>query len=171
MARDGSNSSVNCSKLSHREQHSKKTELTLKRYAESYTVTLYILLKNYGLIPVIRIKPRIRFRRSNYDNFSSSAPLRFGLDDTVDFAELKQSITSEDVDLELLEQFFGDAPTMHDLDNYPALQFVSQRDLFLRQPPFKTKTKIIGMGPEMQGIPIGKFLDALNHSKQTEKIF
>lgn len=145
--------------------------LKRKTHAESYTVTLYILLKNYGLIPVIRIKPRIRFRRSNYDNFSSSAPLRFGLDDTVDFAELKQSITGEDVDLELLEQFFGDAPTMHDLDNHPALQFVSQRDLFLRQPPFKTKTKIIGMGPEMQGIPIGKFLDALNHSKQTERIF
>ena len=145
--------------------------LQRKTHAESYTVTLYILLKNYGLIPVIRIKPRIRFRRSNYDNFSSSAPLRFGLDDTVDFAELKQSTTGEDVNIELLEQFFGDAPIMHDLDIYPALQFVSQRDLFLRQPPFKTKTKIIGMGPDMQGIPIGKFLDALNHPEQTEAIF
>jgi len=145
--------------------------LQRKTHAESYTVTLYILLKNYGLIPVIRIKPRIRFRRSNYDNFSSSAPLRFGLDDTVDFAELKQSTTGEDVDVKLLEKFFSDAPAIHDLDTYPALQFVSQRDLFLRQPPFKTKTKIIGMGSDMQGIPIGKFLDALNHPKQTEAIF
>ena len=76
--------------------------LQRKTHAESYTVTLYILLKNYGLIPVIRIKPRIRFRRSNYDNFSSSAPLRVGLDDTVDYAELKQSTTGEDVNIELL---------------------------------------------------------------------
>ncbi len=145
--------------------------LQRKTHAESYTVTLYVLLKDYGLIPVIRIKPRIRFRRSNYDNFSSSAPLRFGLDDTVHFAELKQSVTGEDADIELLEQFFGDAPTMDDLHMDPALQFVSQRDLFLRQPPFKTKTKVIGIGPDMQGIPIGKFLDALNLPQQTEAIF
>ena len=156
-----------------RDEQSTKQDGILQRktHAESYTVTLYVLLKDYGLIPVIRIKPRIRFRRSNYDNFSSSAPLRFGLDDTVDFAELKQSVTGEDVDIQLLEQFFGDAPSIHNLDTYPALEFISQRDLFLRQPPFKTKTKIIGIGPDMQGIPIGKFLDALNHPKQTEAIF
>ena len=31
--------------------------LQRKTHAESYTVTLYVLLKDYGLIPVIRIKP------------------------------------------------------------------------------------------------------------------
>ncbi|MDP7279358.1 MAG: hypothetical protein QGG39_05690, partial [Candidatus Poribacteria bacterium] len=64
--------------------------LTQKIHTESYTVTLYALLKNYGLIPVVRIKPRIRFRRSNYDNLSSSAPLCYGSDDIVQFAELKR---------------------------------------------------------------------------------
>ena len=64
--------------------------LTQKIHAESYTVTLYALLKSYGLIPVVRIKPRIRFRRSNYDKLSSSAPLCYGSDDIVQFAELKR---------------------------------------------------------------------------------
>ena len=147
--------------------------LERKIHAESYTVTLYALLKDYGLIPVFRIKPRIRFRRFNYDNQASSAPLRYNLNDIVDFAEVKRGIESgEPVDSALQEQVFGDAPSLKDLSDDPALQLVSQRDLFLRNPPFKTKTKVFG-GEEgdTHGIPIGKFLDALNHPAQTQAIF
>jgi hypothetical protein len=146
--------------------------LTQKIHTESYTVTLYALLKNYGLIPVVRIKPRIRFRRSNYDNLSSSAPLCYGSDDIVQFAELKRGDdTAEGADYSQLAQFFGDAPAIENLSADPALQLVSQRDLFLRQPPFKVKTKVFGAAPDQSGIPIGSFLDALNDPKQTEAIF
>ena len=147
--------------------------LERKIHAESYTVTLYALLKDYGLIPVFRIKPRIRFHRFNYDNQASSAPLRYNLDDIVDFAEVKRGIESgEPVDSALQEQVFGDAPTLKGLSDDPALQLVSQRDLFLRNPPFKTKTKVFG-GEDgaTQGIPIGKFLDALNYPTHTQSIF
>ena len=147
--------------------------LERKIHAESYTVTLYALLKDYGLIPVFRIKPRIRFHRFNYDNQASSAPLRYNLDDIVDFAEVKRGIESgEPVDSALQEQVFGDAPSLKGLSDDPALQLVSQRDLFLRNPPFKTKTKVFG-GEDgaTQGIPIGKFLDALNYPAQTQSIF
>ena len=45
----------------------------------------------------------------------------------------------------------------------------------LRNPPFKTKTKVFGKnedeGVEEGGIQIGTFLDALNQPKQTEQIF
>ena len=147
--------------------------LERKIHAESYTVTLYALLKDYGLIPVFRIKPRIRFHRFNYDNQASSAPLRYNLDDIVDFAEVKRGIESgEPVDSALQEQVFGDAPTLKGLSDDPALQLVSQRDLFLRNPPFKTKTKVFGgEDGNTQGIPIGKFLDALNYPAQTQSIF
>ena len=66
--------------------------LAQKVHEDSYTVTLYVLLKDYGLTPVFRIKPRIRFHRSNYDNLSSSAPLRYSLDDIIHFAELKRGV-------------------------------------------------------------------------------
>ena len=147
--------------------------LERKIHAESYTVTLYALLKDYGLIPVFRIKPRIRFHRFNYDNQASSAPLRYNLDDIVDFAEVKRGIESgEPVDSVVQEQVFGDAPTLKGLSDDPALQLVSQRDLFLRNPPFKTKTKVFGGEDDhTQGIPIGKFLDALNYPAQTQSIF
>ena len=147
--------------------------LERKIHAESYTVTLYALLKDYGLIPVFRIKPRIRFRRFNYDNQASSAPLRYNLDDIVDFAEVKRGIESgEPIDNTIQEQVFGDAPTLKDLSDDPALQLVSQRDLFLRNPPFKTKTKVFGgEDGDTHGIPIGKFLDALNYPAQTQSIF
>ncbi len=146
--------------------------LTQKIHAESYTVTLYALLKSYGLIPVVRIKPRIRFRRSNYDKLSSSAPLCYGSDDIVQFAELKRGDdTVEGGDYDQLAQFFGDAPVIENLSTDPALQLVLQRDLFLRQPPFKVKTKVFGAAPDQKGIPIGSFLDALNDSKRTEAIF
>ncbi|MCZ6678762.1 MAG: hypothetical protein O7E52_16130 [Candidatus Poribacteria bacterium] len=146
--------------------------LERKIHAESYTVTLYALLKDYGLTPIIRIKPRIRFRRSNYDNLSSSAPLRYDLTDIVHFAELKRSVElTEIVDNPLLERVFGDAPSITNLSEDAAVQFVSQRDLLLRQPPFKTKTKVFGEGADSHGIPIGQFLDALNNTSQTEKIF
>ncbi len=146
--------------------------LERKIHAESYTVTLYALLRDYGLIPVLRIKPRIRFHRSNYDNLSSSAPLRYTVNDIVHFAELKQGTElTKSVDNTLQERVFGDASTIEDLSEDPALQLVSQRDLFLRQPPFKTKTKIFGQGFGIEGIPIGKFLDALNHPSQTAAIF
>ena len=147
--------------------------LERKIHAESYTVTLYALLKDYGLIPVFRIKPRIRFRRFNYDNQASSAPLLYNLNDIVDFAEVKRGIESgESVDNTIQEQVFGDAPTLEGMSDDPALQLVSQRDLFLRNPPFKTKTKVFG-GEEddTHGIPIGKFLDALNYPAQTQSIF
>ena len=56
-----------------------------------------------------------------------------------------------------------------------ALQLVSQRDVSLGNPPFKTKTKVFGKseneGVEEGGIPIGTFLDALNQPRQTEKTF
>ena len=146
--------------------------LTQKIHAESYTVTLYALLKSYGLIPVVRIKPRIRFRRSNYDKLSSSAPLCYGSDDIVQFAELKRGDdTVEGGDYDQLAQFFGDAPVIENLSTDPALQLVLQRDLFLRQPPFKVKTKVFGAAPDQKGIPIGSFLDALNDPKRTEAIF
>ena len=147
--------------------------LERKMHAESYTVTLYALLKDYGLIPVFRIKPRIRFHRFNYDNQASSAPLRYNLNDIVDFAEVKRGIESgEPVDNMVQEQVFGDAPTLEGMSDDPALQLVSQRDLFLRNPPFKTKTKVFGgEDDDTQGIPIGKFLDALNYPAQTQSIF
>ena len=147
--------------------------LERKIHAESYTVTLYALSKDYGLIPVFRIKPRIRFHRFNYDNQASSAPLRYNLDDIVDFAEVKRGIEStENVDNTIQEEVFGDAPTLEGLSDDPALQLVAQRDLFLRNPPFKTKTKVFGgEDDDVQGIPIGKFLDALNYPAQTQSIF
>lgn len=146
--------------------------LERKIHADSYTVTLYALLKDYGLTPIVRIKPRIRFHRSNYDNLSSSAPLAYSQDDIVHFAELKRGVELiENVDVALLERVFGDGRTIEDLSADPALQLVSQRDVFLGQPPFKTKTKVFGEGSGVRGIPIGKFLDALNQPTQTEKIF
>lgn len=149
--------------------------LEQKEHTESYTVTLYAVLKDYGLTPVVRIKPRIRFHRSNYDNLSSSAPLQYSLDDIVDFAELKRGI---DVDEKVarghrqrLAKIFGDAPAIKDLSTDAALQLVAQRDVSLRQPPFKTKTKVFGEGTNQRGIPLGMFLDALNQPKRTESIF
>lgn len=150
--------------------------LAQKVHAESYTVTLYVLLKDYGLTPVFRIKPRIRFHRSNYDNLSSSAPILYSVDDIIHFAELKRGIDlTEKIDDTQLAEVLGDAPTLTDMANDAALQLVAQRDVSLRNPPFKTKTKVFGKGDsegeEESGIPLGKFLDALNHPKDTERIF
>ena len=150
--------------------------LAQKVHEDSYTVTLYVLLKDYGLTPVFRIKPRIRFHRSNYDNLSSSAPLQYSLDDIIHFAELKRGLDlTEKIDDVKLAEILGDAPALKDVADDVALQLVSQRDVSLRNPPFKTKTKVFGKsedeGVEEGGIPIGTFLDALNQPKQTEKIF
>ncbi len=150
--------------------------LAQKVHVDSYTVTLYVLLKDYGLTPVFRIKPRIRFHRSNYDNLSSSAPLKYRLDDIIHFAELKRGIDlTEKIDDVKLAEILGDAPALKDVTGDPALHLVSQRDVFLRNPPFKTKTKVFGKnedeGVEEGGIQIGTFLDALNQPKQTEQIF
>ena len=150
--------------------------LVQKVHEDSYTVTLYVLLKDYGLTPVFRIKPRIRFHRSNYDNLSSSAPLRYTLDDIIHFAELKRGVDlTEKIDDVKLAEILGDAPALKDVADDAALQLVSQRDVSLRNPPFKTKTKIFGQsedeGVEEGGIPIGTFLDALNHPQRTEQIF
>jgi hypothetical protein len=146
--------------------------LERKMHEQSYTVTLYALLKDYGLTPIVRIKPRIRFRRTSYDNLSSSAPLRYGPDDIVHFAELKRgSEPTETVAQSALEQAFGDASTIDDLSDDPAYLLVSQRDVFLSQPPFKTKTKVFGHGSDMRGIPIGNFLEALNYPARAEKLF
>ena len=150
--------------------------LAQKVHADSYTVTLYVLLKDYGLTPVFRIKPRIRFHRSNYDNLSSSAPIRYSLDDIIHFAELKRGIDlTEKIDDVKLAEILGDAPALKDIADDTALQLVSQRDVSLRNPPFKTKTKIFGKsedeGVEEGGIPIGTFLDALNQPQRTEQIF
>ncbi|MDE0469788.1 MAG: hypothetical protein OYL97_22315 [Candidatus Poribacteria bacterium] len=150
--------------------------LAQKVHADSYTVTLYVLLKDYGLTPVFRIKPRIRFHRSNYDNLSSSAPIRYSLDDIIHFAELKRGVDlTEKIDDVKLAEILGDAPALKDVTNDPALHLVSQRDVSLRNPPFKTKTKVFGKsedeGIEEGGIRIGTFLDALNQPKRTEQIF
>ena len=150
--------------------------LAQKVHEDSYTVTLYVLLKDYGLTPVFRIKPRIRFHRSNYDNLSSSAPLQYNLDDIIHFAELKRGIDlTEKIDDVKLAEILGDAPALKDIADDAALQLVSQRDVSLRNPPFKTKTKVFGKsedeGVEEGGIRIGTFLDALNQPKQTEQIF
>ncbi len=150
--------------------------LAQKVHEESYTVTLYALLKDYGLTPVFRIKPRIRFHRSNYDNLSSSAPLQYSLNDIIHFAELKRgTVLMEKVDDTKLAEILGDAPTIVGMTDDPALQLVSQRDVSLRNPPFKTKTKVFGKsedeGVEEAGIPIGSFLDALNQPQRTEEIF
>ncbi len=150
--------------------------LAQKVHEESYTVTLYALLKDYGLTPVFRIKPRIRFHRSNYDNLSSSAPLQYSLNDIIHFAELKRgTVLMEKIDDTQLAEILGDAPTIAGMTDDPALQLVSQRDVSLRNPPFKTKTKVFGKsedeGVEEAGIPIGSFLDALNQPQRTEDIF
>ena len=150
--------------------------LAQKVHEESYTVTLYVLLKDYGLAPVFRIKPRIRFHRSNYDNLSSSAPLQYNLDDIIHFAELKRGVDlTEKIDDAKLAEILGDAPALKDIADDAALQLVSQRDVSLGNPPFKTKTKVFGKsedeGVEEGGIRIGTFLDALNQPKQTEQIF
>ena len=150
--------------------------LTQKVHEESYTVTLYVLLKDYGLTPVFRIKPRIRFHRSNYDNLSSSAPLRYSFDDIIHFAELKRGVDlTEKIDDVKLAGILGDAPALKDIADDVALQLVSQRDVSLRNPPFKTKTKVFGKseseGVEEGGIPIGTFLDALNQPHRTDQIF
>ena len=150
--------------------------LAQKVHADSYTVTLYVLLKDYGLTPVFRIKPRIRFHRSNYDNLSSSAPLQYSCDDIIHFAELKRGIDlTEEIDDAKLAEILGDAPALKDIADDVALQLVSQRDVSLGNPPFKTKTKIFGKsedeGVEEGGIPIGTFLDALNQPQRTEQIF
>ncbi len=150
--------------------------LAQKVHADSYTVTLYVLLKDYGLTPVFRIKPRIRFHRSNYDNLSSSAPIRYSLDDIIHFAELKRGVDlTEKVDDVKLAEILGDAPALKDVTDDPALHLVSQRDVSLRNPPFKTKTKVFGQsedqGVEEGGIRIGTFLDALNQPQNTEQIF
>jgi hypothetical protein len=150
--------------------------LAQKVHEDSYTVTLYVLLKDYGLTPVFRIKPRIRFHRSNYDNLSSSAPLRYSFDDIIHFAELKRGVDlTEKIDDVKLAEILGDAPALGDMTNDAGLQLVSQRDISLRNPPFKTKTKIFGKsedeGVEEAGIRIGTFLDALNQPKRTEQIF
>ena len=150
--------------------------LAQKVHADSYTVTLYVLLKDYGLTPVFRIKPRIRFHRSSYDNLSSSAPIRYSLDDIIHFAELKRGVDlTEKIDDVKLAEILGDAPALKDVADDAALQLVSQRDVSLRNPPFKTKTKIFGKsedeGVEEGGIPIGTFLDALNQPQRTEQIF
>ena len=150
--------------------------LAQKVHEDSYTVTLYVLLKDYGLTPVFRIKPRIRFHRSNYDNLSSSAPLQYNLDDIIHFAELKRGVDlTEKIDDAKLAEILGDAPALRDIADDAALQLVSQRDVSLRNPPFKTKTKVFGEsedeGVEEEGIRIGTFLDALNQPQQTEQIF
>ena len=150
--------------------------LAQKVHEDSYTVTLYVLLKDYGLTPVFRIKPRIRFHRSNYDNLSSSAPLQYSFDDIIHFAELKRGVDlTEKIDDVKLAEILGDAPSLKDIADDVALQLVSQRDVSLRNPPFKTKTKVFGnsedKGVEEGGIPIGTFLDALNQPQRTEQIF
>lgn len=150
--------------------------LVQKVHEDSYTVTLYVILKDYGLTPVFRIKPRIRFHRSNYDGLSSSAPIQYSLNDIIHFAELKRGIELMDkIDDIKLAEILGDAPSLLNMSDDPALQLVSQRDVSLRNPPFKTKTKVFGKsedaGEEEAGIPIGTFLDALNQPKRTEKIF
>ncbi len=150
--------------------------LAQKVHEDSYTVTLYVLLKDYGLTPVFRIKPRIRFHRSNYDNLSSSAPLQYSYDDIIHFAELKRGIDlTEKIDDVKLAEILGDAPALKNIADDVALQLVSQRDVSLRNPPFKTKTKVFGKsedeGVEEGGIPIGTFLDALNQPQRTDQIF
>ena len=150
--------------------------LAQKVHEESYTVTLYALLKDYGLTPMFRIKPRIRFHRSNYDNLSSSAPLQYSHNDIIHFAEFKRgTVLMEKIDDAKLSEILGDAPTLANMTDDPALQLVSQRDVSLRNPPFKTKTKVFGKsedeGVEEAGIPIGSFLDALNQPQRTEQIF
>ena len=150
--------------------------LAQKVHEDSYTVTLYVLLKDYGLTPVFRIKPRIRFHRSNYDNLSSSAPLQYSFDDIIHFAELKRGVDLiEKIDDVKLAEILGDAPALKDVTDDAGLQLVSQRDVSLGNPPFKTKTKVFGKsedeGVEEGGIPIGTFLDALNQPKRTEQIF
>ena len=116
--------------------------LAQKVHEDSYTVTLYVLLKDYGLTPVFRIKPRIRFHRSNYDNLSSSAPLQYSFDDIIHFAELKRGVElTEKIDDLKLAEILGDAPALKDITDDAALQLVSQRDVSLRNPPFQNQNE------------------------------
>lgn len=143
--------------------------LTRKTHEESYTSTLYVVLEHYGMTPISRIKPRVRFKRSGYDGLSSSNPILFPPDSVVNFVELKKPENKPKPDS--LEDIFCDGPVLQQLADDPALRLVSQLDTFLMQPPVKTKSKVMGNEDGRKGIPFLDFLEALNKPDKSEKIF
>ena len=146
--------------------------LRQKVHDHPYTITLYCLLKNYGMTPISRIKPRVHFsRRENlYDDVSAGSPVQFSLDAKVDFVEFKYSDEKENIaDKNLLRQVFGDASTLDNLADNPAEMLVAQHDLFLMKPPVKLKTRLSSFGDN--GVPIGEFIEALNNPKKAEQLF
>ena len=151
---------------------SKEGILKQRIHDKPYTITLYAVLKDYGMIPISRIKPRVRFSRKGYDNASSYSPILFPKNSTVDFVEFKTKNDEIDkIDLEELQKVFADGPALEDLLNDPAQLLVSQHDTFLMNPAPKSKTKVTSFGLGQNGIPIVEFLDALNSPNESSRIF
>ena len=100
--------------------------LVRKTHEDSYTNTLYVVLEYYGMTPISRIKPRVRFKRSVYDGLSSSSPIIFLPDSFINFAELKRSDErpKKEIDEQGLQRFFCDGPIIQKLADDPALELV-----------------------------------------------
>jgi len=156
----------------HEEIQNQEGILRQKVHDHPYTITLYCLLKDYGMTPISRIKPRVHFSRRErlYDDVSAGSPVLFPLNAKVDFVEFKFSSDKEETsDQHTLRHVFGDSRTLEHLANDPAAMLVAQHDLFLMKPPVKLKTKLSSFGDN--GVPIGEFIGALNNPKKASRIF
>ncbi len=157
----------------HGDIRNKEGMLKQKVHAMPYTITLYAMLKDYGMTPVNRVKPRVRLCRNGpYDNFASFSPILFPDDASVNLVEFKyRNENPELVDPQLLQRIFSDGPICKNMASDPAALLVAQHDLFLMQPPVKNKSKIEKQESGKEGIPLGEFLEALNNPAKTVKIF
>tara|TARA_Y100000310_G_C20701175_1_gene830018 strand:+ start:5035 stop:6603 length:1569 start_codon:yes stop_codon:yes gene_type:complete len=145
--------------------------LKQKIHEEPNTITLYILSKEYGMTPINRIKPRVRFNRKSYDGLSSGAPTIFPSDAVVDFIEFKYPDSkAKKTDISQLQKIFADGTYIKHLERDAVRQLVAQHDVFLMEPPVKSKTKMNSYVPK-KGIPMLQFLEAINNPKKTVKIF
>lgn len=156
-----------------------KPELSLlmqNYWKDTHTLTLYAFPKGLGMMDGARIKPRFRFQRGPYDKYGALNALVLSPDEEIDFAEIKYlDPDAEKADPESLMKFFSDGPTREALQSDPAFMLITQHDVFLMQPPVKSKTKVPKSegGPKtgVRGIPLGKFLEALNRPNQAQIIF
>jgi hypothetical protein len=160
----------------HGEIKNKEGILKQKVHEKPYTITLYALLDDYGMTPISRIKPRVRFNRKGYDDVASGSPVHFSLDDTVDLVEFKHAVpNAEVVDISILQKIFFDGPVQKRIEDDDAAWLIAQHDVLLMKPPVKTKSKITSFetirAGTKNGIPIGEFLEALNNPKKAERIF
>ena len=78
-----------------------------KVHDKPYTITLYVLPKDYGMFAVNRIKPRVRFSKSPYDEKGAGSTVILENNATVDFAEFKyKDENAEPAEPELLRKIF-----------------------------------------------------------------